>query len=502
MARQWPLPEGTYRISSRFAGRTNPVTGKPENHSGTDFAAPDGTPFYAVQAGTVKYIGAASGYGQWIVVDSDDDEGGGCAEYGHMWNAASTGLKVGDKVKAGQLLGYVGSNGQSTGPHLHLTIWKRAYGGVRVDPETWLAGKPHPPKGGGTASGSTSSPPKTGGTSMSTIFGVDVSYFQDGMSLKKAAAEGIQFAIIRTTDGTFRDRCYQSHLDDAESAGLITAAYHYLRNPNEGTSIAQQVAASLSVMGNKKRPIWLDCENARGLTVEHIKEFKRRFNDAGVHVPGIYTYVPWWEGKVIGGEPDIDKHGLGHVWVAAYGTNPTGSPKSIYPGDTHRQWSYPLGNKKPSMWQFGSNATVAGFNVDINAFKGTKDQVRDLFYGTITATQSEEDDMFSDNDRLMLSEIRNQLTGSHKAKEFPGWPQLGGLTPVDALALILDQMVGYEKDEKTGEFLFNGWKKEVAGNGGKTLIEAVAELQVAMKNVQDILQSAQDAAIEEKGTKK
>lgn len=114
----------------------------------------------------------------------------------------------------------------------------------------------------------------------------------------------------------------------------------------------------------------------------------------------------------------------------------------------------------------------------------------------------EEDDMFSDTDRLMLSEIRNQLTGSHKVKEFPGWPQLGGKTPIDALALILDQMVGYEKDEKTGEFLFNGWKKEVVGNGGKTLIEAVAELQVAMKNVQDILQSAQNAAVEEKGTKK
>ncbi|WP_420100196.1 basic endochitinase [Corynebacterium sp.] len=122
--------------------------------------------------------------------------------------------------------------------------------------------------------------------------------------------------------------------------------------------------------------------------------------------------------------------------------------------------------------------------------------------GSTETTQSEEDDMFSDTDRLMLSEIRNQMTGSHKVKEFPGWPQLGGLTPVDALALILDQMVGYEKDEKTGEFLFNGWKKEVVGNGGKTLIEAVAELQVAMKNVQDILQSAQNAADEEKGTKK
>ena len=138
--RYWPLPKNQIRITSRFAGRTNPVTGRPENHSGTDFAAPDGTPFYACQSGTVQFIGPASGYGQWLVIDSSDAEGAGCVEYGHMWNAYATGLKVGDKVRAGQLIGYVGSNGQSTGPHLHVTVWERGYRGRRIDPETWLAG--------------------------------------------------------------------------------------------------------------------------------------------------------------------------------------------------------------------------------------------------------------------------------------------------------------------------------------------------------------------------
>ncbi|UVK59293.1 lysin A [Gordonia phage Pherobrine] len=144
MARQWPLPKGGFTITSRFAGRKNPVTGKPENHSGTDFAAPDGTPFYACAGGTIQYIGPASGYGQWIVVDHPDSEGGGCTEYGHMWNAFATGLKQGQWVNAGQKLGYIGSNGQSTGPHLHLTVWERGYGGKRIDPETWLSGSPYP----------------------------------------------------------------------------------------------------------------------------------------------------------------------------------------------------------------------------------------------------------------------------------------------------------------------------------------------------------------------
>ena len=144
MGRQWPLPRGKFTITSRFAGRINPVTGQAENHSGTDFAAPDGTPFYACAGGTVKYIGAASGYGHWIVIDHPDSEGGGCTEYGHMWNAFATGLRVGQWVNAGQLIGYVGSNGQSTGPHLHLTVWEYGYGGKRIDPETWLQGKPYP----------------------------------------------------------------------------------------------------------------------------------------------------------------------------------------------------------------------------------------------------------------------------------------------------------------------------------------------------------------------
>ena len=111
MGRQWPLPKDSFTITSRFAGRINPVTGQPENHSGVDLACPDGSPIYAPQAGTVKFIGPADGYGQWLVIDSNDAEGGGCYEIGHMWDAFATGLSVGDHVELGQLIAYVGSNG-------------------------------------------------------------------------------------------------------------------------------------------------------------------------------------------------------------------------------------------------------------------------------------------------------------------------------------------------------------------------------------------------------
>jgi len=130
-----PMKSGTYRLSSGFGARWG------TNHNGLDFAANDGTPIYAAQAGTVVHIGAAQGFGQWIVIDHPAADGGGTTVYGHMWNAFATGLKQGDRVRAGQLIAYVGSNGQSTGPHLHFevhpTVWRM---GSQVDPQPWLAG--------------------------------------------------------------------------------------------------------------------------------------------------------------------------------------------------------------------------------------------------------------------------------------------------------------------------------------------------------------------------
>jgi len=131
--RYLPMRRGTFRWGSPFGMRD----GSP--HRGQDFEANDGTPIYAAQAGNVVYIGAAQGFGQWIVIDHPQDAGAGTTVYGHMWNAFATGLKAGDWVRAGQLIGYVGSNGQSTGPHLHFevhpTVWRQ---GSQVDPAPWL----------------------------------------------------------------------------------------------------------------------------------------------------------------------------------------------------------------------------------------------------------------------------------------------------------------------------------------------------------------------------
>ncbi|AYD84612.1 lysin A [Mycobacterium phage Paito] len=137
--RFFPMRDGTYTLSSGFGARWG------TQHRGLDFAAKDGTPIYAAQAGTVAYIGPAQGFGQWIVIDHPAEAGAGTTVYGHMWNAFATGLKAGDRVQAGQLIAYVGSNGQSTGPHLHFevhpTVWRQ---GSQIDPAPWLRGALNP----------------------------------------------------------------------------------------------------------------------------------------------------------------------------------------------------------------------------------------------------------------------------------------------------------------------------------------------------------------------
>lgn len=101
-------------------------------HSGLDLAPPCDDPIYAAAAGTVVDSGPASGYGNWIVVDHG---GGVTTVYGHMYNDGLL-TRTGDQVKAGQQIAKVGSNGRSTGCHLHFEVH---LSGTPTDPASWLA---------------------------------------------------------------------------------------------------------------------------------------------------------------------------------------------------------------------------------------------------------------------------------------------------------------------------------------------------------------------------
>jgi murein DD-endopeptidase MepM/ murein hydrolase activator NlpD len=104
------------RISSGFTlHRFHPIQQRWKAHTGVDYAAPTGTPIMATANGVVKFIGEQRGYGNFVEVQHHS---GISTAYGHMSRFAS-GLHKGDKVQQGDVIGYVGSTGWATGPHLH-----------------------------------------------------------------------------------------------------------------------------------------------------------------------------------------------------------------------------------------------------------------------------------------------------------------------------------------------------------------------------------------------
>lgn len=112
-------------ITSGFGMRRHPILGYSRMHSGLDFKASYGTPIYAVTDGTVAFAGRKGGYGNFVQLN----HGGGLASgYGHMSRFA---VSAGTRVRRGQIIGYVGSTGLSTGPHLHYELYR---GGRAVNP--------------------------------------------------------------------------------------------------------------------------------------------------------------------------------------------------------------------------------------------------------------------------------------------------------------------------------------------------------------------------------
>jgi murein DD-endopeptidase MepM/ murein hydrolase activator NlpD len=111
-------PVSGARISSNYGSRKHPLLGYFRMHAGMDFAAPTGTPIRAVTDGTVNFAGWHGGHGNFVRLNHSGGLGTG---YAHMSRIA---VKSGQKVNRGQVIGYVGSTGLSTGPHLHYELYR------------------------------------------------------------------------------------------------------------------------------------------------------------------------------------------------------------------------------------------------------------------------------------------------------------------------------------------------------------------------------------------
>lgn len=114
------------RVASGFGYRIDPIYKTPRFHAGLDFTAPQGTPIYATANGVAKIAGnTGNGYGNYVVINHGY---GYETVYGHMLKVK---VHAGERIKRGEVIGYVGSTGKSTGPHCHYEVHKN---GQRIDP--------------------------------------------------------------------------------------------------------------------------------------------------------------------------------------------------------------------------------------------------------------------------------------------------------------------------------------------------------------------------------
>ncbi|MGK7911586.1 MAG: M23 family metallopeptidase [Synechococcus sp.] len=128
-----PITPVSGPVTSDFGWRTHPIYGTSNFHSGIDIAAPMGTPIYSSEAGTVETANHGGAIGLQVVLNHGSHK----TIYGHMSQLA---VAPGQSVRRGDAIGYVGSTGTSTGPHLHFTVYERLPNGWgRVDPAAYLA---------------------------------------------------------------------------------------------------------------------------------------------------------------------------------------------------------------------------------------------------------------------------------------------------------------------------------------------------------------------------
>ncbi len=259
------------------------------------------------------------------------------------------------------------------------------------------------------------------------LFGPDVSHYQAGIDLKRAAAEGHSFVIGKISQGsTFADSQWPKTRDQGRAAGLIVIGYHYVDTSNPD----QQAATCARAIGDKSIPVALDWESGGG-NFSNLAAVAAAFRRAGLNVRLVYTGAWYWQQV---GSPDMRSLGL-PLWKSRYPTTAPGSPSALYAKVPASYWA-PVGGLETKLLQFTDHASVAGMSVDCSAFNGTREQLLELL-GATTPAPAPEDDTMTDADRQMLKDVHDalpmlrdiwaQLAGQDaKPGEFTGWPTWDG----------------------------------------------------------------------------
>lgn len=259
----------------------------------------------------------------------------------------------------------------------------------------------------------------TAAAASSVIYGPDIHpTFQAGISIDKIAAEGFSFLAVKASQGTSSSWAAgaDTWLDRADALGLVTYVYHYLTTADVN---AQAQTAKTAARG---RPVMVDCEDGSG-NVANVRAFLAACSRIGVRVPLVYIPRWWWQSvgsASLAGLPPI---------VSSRYLTATGYASAIYSQVPPSFWdSY--GGGTTTILQFSDRASVAGKQIDVNAYRGTKDQLRALVYGT-PAPAPVEEDMTPDQDARLarvesaLAVVIQQLCGE-KATITQPWPGKAG----------------------------------------------------------------------------
>ena len=198
-------------------------------------------------------------------------------------------------------------------------------------------------------------------------FGLDISHHQGtSLDLAQCRREGVEFIFLKATEGSsLVDSAFAGNLAKARAAGLLVAAYHYVRS--NATAAAQ--VANVARVVPRDVPVIPDVEaNSGGIAL--VRDVVARLQAAGYHVP--LTYLPRWYWQQLG-SPSLE--GLPPLWSSRYPDNVVGSLADEWTDVPVSYWSG-YGGLGVAVLQFTSSAAIAGHKpIDANAFCGTRDQL-------------------------------------------------------------------------------------------------------------------------------
>lgn len=331
-ARYWPLGVGR-KVTSPFGNRPGGF------HYGTDFGRDGGSAgmaVYAIQAGTVIHAGAAQGYGGpssagWLVIDSDDSQGGGCLEYGHIIGEVG----VGAKVKAGQRIGYINPDNKTNGgvaPHLHVSDMPKEYNpNTKQDPMKRLVGALEPGQTAPTVPPVTTpapSPP-TGGSDVTLANPINKTIWSPN-KYNGRAGRGFRWIAVHTQEGGRRAVDLANYL--AQSSSQVS--YNVVNDDVDIIRCVADTDAPWSAMGANyyalhiclagsyagwSRGKWLETDASDGknedleltLAAKMVAYWCQQYKIPPVWIGG--KNVPPWGLDGICGHKDFGQWGGGHT---------------------------------------------------------------------------------------------------------------------------------------------------------------------------------------------